>query len=119
MDYHYQDNYMKNLVQKFEDYCLEYEQACILNDHKIVNKKHDLVQKTFRKIQKANMLYELLPLLDNENETVRLWVSSRLLPHYEKESRKVLEDIMRNSAVNNSSAKIILDTYDGKELTFP
>ena len=118
MDYRYQDNYMKNLVQKFEEYCLEYEQACILNDHKIVNKKHDLVQRTFRKIIKANMLSELLPLLDNTNETVRLWISSRLLPYYEKESRRVLETIMRESAINGSSAKIILDTYDGKELTF-
>lgn len=110
---------MRNLIQKFEDYCLEYEQACILNDHKIVNKKHALVQKTFRNIQKANMLSELLPLLTNTNETVRLWTSSKLLPYYENESRVVLEEIMRNSAVNNSSAKIILDTYDGKELTFP
>ncbi len=110
---------MNKLIQKFEEYCLEYEQACILNDHKIVNKKHSLVQNTFLKIKEANLLSELLPLLDNTNETIRLWVSSRLLPYYEKESRRVLEDIMRNSAVNNSSAKIILDTYDGKELTFP
>jgi hypothetical protein len=110
---------MNKLIHQFEEYCLEYEQACILNDHKIVNKKHSLVQKTFLKIKKSNMLSELLPLLNNANETVRLWVSSRLLPYYEKESRRVLEDIMRNSAVNNSSAKIILDTYDGKELTFP
>lgn len=110
---------MDNLVEKFEEYCLEYEQACILNNHKIVNEKHGLVQKTFKKIQKANLLYELLHLLESTNETVRLWTSSRLLPFYEKEARKVLEDIMRNSAINNSSAKIILDTYDGKELTFP
>ena len=65
------------------------------------------------------MLSELLPLLNNSNETVRLWTSSRLLPYYEQESRSVLEDIMRNSALNNTSAKIILDTYNGKELTFP
>lgn len=110
---------MKNLVQQFEEYCLEYEQACILNDHKIVNKKHGLVTKTFKKIQKANLLPELFPFLESTNETVRLWTSSRLLPYYEKESRSVLEDIMRNSTVNNPSAKIILDTYDGKELTFP
>lgn len=110
---------MKNLIQQFVDYCLEYEQACILNDHNIVNKKHGLVQKSFKKIQKANLLSDLLPLLQSKNETVRLWVSSRLLPYYEKESRSVLEEIMRNSVVNNSSAKIILDTYDGKELKFP
>ena len=49
MDYRYQDSYMKNLIQKFEDYCVEYEHACTLNDHKIVNKKYALVQKTFNK----------------------------------------------------------------------
>lgn len=110
---------MKNIIQKFVEHCLEYEQACVLNDYKIVNKKHGLVQKTFNRIQKANLLVDLLPLLESENETVRLWVSSRLLPYYEKESRKVLESIIKNSAVNNSSAKIILDTFDGKELTLP
>jgi len=110
---------MKDLIQKFEEYCLEYEQACVINDYKIVNKKHGLVQKTFKKIQKENRLYDLLPLLGNANETIRLWASSRLLPYYEKESRRVLEDILRNSTINNSSAKIILDTYDGKEITFP
>jgi len=110
---------MDKLIQKFEEYCLEYEQACIVNNHKIVNKKHDLVQKTFLKIKEADLLAELLPLLDNMNETVRLWTSSKLLPYYENESRRVLEAIIRDSVVNSSSAKIILDTYDGKELIFP
>lgn len=110
---------MNPLINKFLDYCLEYEQACILNEYRTVNQKHDLVQKTFLKIKESNLLSELLPLLENKNETVRLWTATKLLPYFEDESRKVLENIIKLSPTNSSSAKIILDTHDGKELSFP
>ncbi len=110
---------MKDLIQEFEYYCLEYEKACLTNNHKIINKYHDHIQKKFNKIYQANLLDRLKSLLSNNNEIVRLWSSSKLLPYYEKESRIVLEDIRKNSLINSSSAKIILDTFDGKKLTFP
>lgn len=31
---------MKNLIDEFEYYCLEYEKACIINDHNIVFYNH-------------------------------------------------------------------------------
>lgn len=62
-------------------------------DYKKGNEAHDEIYKTFNLIKEKGLLVDFQKLLKDKNYSVKLWVATLLLKHYEKEALRTLKDI--------------------------
>lgn len=102
------DIYMKNAVIHGE--------GTLEGNYKKTNKAHDKLINAYKKIKEFdNKLNSLLPLLSNENISVRSWSATHLLPH-SNEAKDILKKISKEDGLLAFDAKMVLKEWENGNL---
>lgn len=84
-----------------------------------INEYHDNLIETIKSIRNNDPeLTILVPLLQHENDSVKSWAATYLLPYNESESIAVLENISRKKGWIAFSAEMVLKEWRKGRLKF-
>jgi hypothetical protein len=86
--------------------------ATDIGDYKTANKNYNVIQKAVTYLRENDGLSELKNLLTNDEISVKVWVATFLLKHYEQDAVTVLEDVAKKSIPQHSfNAKMVLQEW--------
>lgn len=82
-------------------------------DYKNGNENVDKIRQAIIYLKETNSLSDLFDFLKNNSVGVRLWTATYLLPIYEKECIKVLEDIINGNkdSIHSFDAEMVLSEW--------
>jgi hypothetical protein len=107
------------LVDDYLVSLLAFAEASNNNDQKTARKYYKKMDACFRSLRDTNKLSEITKFLDHDNESVRLWVSTHLLPYDEKLAKESLKKIADNKAgLGSFSAEMTLQEWSKGNLTY-
>jgi hypothetical protein len=98
---------------------LAFTEASSNDDQKSARTHYKKMDACFRSLRDSNRLSELVKLLNHENESVRLWVSTHLLTYDEKLAKDSLKKIAdRKAGLTSFSAEMTLQEWSKGNLTY-
>jgi hypothetical protein len=100
---------MENTINNLITLAEEHGNMILVGDSKKANKIHKELTKVLACYDNNNK--DLFPLLKNENESVRLWVSSYLLKNGNLNGKRTLEELSNSKTIFSTSAEILLDLF--------
>lgn len=95
----------------FEESSLRHSDATEVGDYKAANKNYDSIVEATSFLKKQNAIDSLIPFLKHNFLGVRLWAASYLLPSYEKEATKTLQEISLKNGIHSLTAKTTLSEW--------
>jgi hypothetical protein len=98
----------ENIKDRFLSAAIEHGQAIAIGDHRKANKIHKKVQSLYNQAKEQNQADVFSELLNEEDESVRLWaatLSLRVLPMI---AEKALEKLTELTTITGLSAKTTL-----------
>lgn len=107
------------LVDDYLNSLIAFNEASLNNDQKTAKKHYKKMDLCFRTLRDSGQLSELIRYLNHENENVRLWVSTHLLPFDEKLAKDSLKKIVDNKkGLLSFSAEMTLQEWSKGNLTY-
>jgi hypothetical protein len=107
------------LIDEYLDSLLTFEEASRNDDQKTARKYYKKMDMCFRTLRDSGKLVELLRFLNHENESVRLWVSTHLLPYDERQAKDSLKKIADSkTGLNSFSADMTIREWSKGNLTY-
>ncbi len=96
------------IVSDFENYCVKNDEAAQSLNPKLANKYAKKIINCYLQLRELQKTNELSKLLRSENENVRLWAATHVLPTDEAEAKKVLQELATKPGLNAFSAEMTL-----------
>jgi hypothetical protein len=96
----------ESAIKLFRESAIIHEESTQEGNYKIGNKAHDKIIEALRYLFINNKMNELLPLLDDSSNGVKVWAATYLLPMYEDKAINTLKTI------NSFTANIVLDEWN-------
>lgn len=95
----------------FEVAAIKYSDASEQGDYEVVNKNYNIGVQAITFLKQNNALGKLLTFLKKSPIGVCLAAATYLLPEYEEEAVKVLEEISKSSSFHSFEAQITLKEW--------
>lgn len=102
----------------FEEASAKHAEATELGDYKASNKHYNQLAEAATFLKSKNAIDYLLQFLSNSSVGVRMWAACYLLPVYEQEGIKVLEEIAESSGIHSFTAETTLSEWREGNLRF-
>ncbi|RKI37211.1 DUF2019 domain-containing protein [Corallococcus sp. AB004] len=110
---------IEELVQWYEEGSIAYEQALKAADSRSANRAADKISGAYRELRNRDATSQLLPLLQNENETVRTNVAAHALEFAPEFGEPVLLWVSKRPGRNGLAAEYALKHWREGTLKFP
>ena len=110
---------IKNLTsawKTFEEAANMHALATEQGDYKSANKNYDIVVKIITYLKDNNAIDKLLIFLNNPSIGVRMAAATYLLPKYENEGLKTLDDIRNSKGIHSLTASTIINEWENGNL---
>lgn len=95
----------------FEEAATRHACATEKGDYKMGNLYYNKILKAIALLKKENAIDNLLKLLNNSSIGVRIWAATYILPYYEYEAIRVLEEISKSQDIHSLTAKTTIDEW--------
>lgn len=106
-------------VEKFIKYSREHGECNLDGNYKRGNRAYIDLISTIKEIRSQDKdLTVLVPLLSHEDEAVRAWAATYLLPTNEDEAKAVLRASSLGDNIISVASSMILSQWEKKELKF-
>jgi hypothetical protein len=102
---------LESAIEIFEFSAIQHTTANETADYKACNKAYKSLANSRDFLRLNNRIDLLIPLLNNENNGVRVWAASFLLFYHEAIAVKVLEDISIGNGHNATNARMTLSEW--------
>ena len=102
---------IENALKTFEEEAKKHAEYTEIGDYKSGNKCFNKIVKSVSVLKNENLVSMLSIFLNSSSIGVRLWSATYLLPIYEKDSLKVLEEITKNSDIHSTTAQYTLSEW--------
>jgi len=103
---------LKELTDQFINAAVGHGKGTLSGDSDRTNREHDRIIETLKSIHSADPSFEVLvPLLQNEDMSVRTWAATYLLPHQTERALKVLDDASKEKGLVAFSAGITANEW--------
>lgn len=110
---------VEELVHWYEESSIAYGQAIEAADSRSANRAADKISAAYRELRSRGATSQLLPLLQNENETVRTNVAAHALEFAPELGEPVLLWIAKQPGLNGLAAEYALKAWREGTLNFP
>ncbi len=112
---------ISELVTKYRQNALEHGAATAIGDHKRTNECHDLLMAAVRGLREQGVQGSeaLLPLLDDQDQSVRCWAATHCLKVAEGRARRTLVDLASEPGIVAFTAEMVLSEWDKGTLDIP
>jgi len=112
---------VEELVAEYRHRAIEHGAATEVGDHRKANKHHDLLMAAIRGLRErgATGNEALLPLLDDDDQSVRCWAASHCLKVDENRARSTLEELGAQPGIFAFNAQMVLSEWDKGTLDVP
>ena len=101
---------LKDALEIFEDAAIKQADA-IMQKGKIANRNYDKILSVAQYLRENKLLPELSVFYMHPNLSVRSWAAAYLLPVYEEESIKILEEIAKFEGFGALDADILIKEW--------
>lgn len=102
----------------FKEAAIRHAEATEQGDHKKANISFDQIVEAVDFLKSNNSNDQLLGLFLEPSAGVQMWAATYLLPSHEKESMKILNQIVRLGGILSLSAETTLDEWKKGNLKF-
>ncbi len=112
---------ISELVTEYRQNALQHGAATATGDHKSANEHHDGLMAAVRRLREKGTQgsQALLPLLDDQNQSVRCWAATHCLDFAEGRARRTLVDLAAESGIVGFTAETVLSEWDKGTLSIP
>lgn len=107
---------IQKITGSFELFCIKYDVAEKSGNHKVANKFARKIINSYLQLRELGKIDALERLLYSENENVKLWTATHLLPVNEEIAKRTLNELALKSDLLGFSAKMTLNEWDNGEL---
>ena len=104
-------NDIQTALNAFEEATIRHAEASENGDYKVANKNHDIVRNVVSFLKQNNKVTELLKFYLHPIVAVRLAAATFLLPEFETESIRILEEIANGSGLESLDAEMVLQEW--------
>lgn len=112
-------NNMDKLIDQYVDVAINSGKAKEEGDYKSVNSYYDIIQRIRIEMKKdPQYVVKLEPLLQHDNEYVRLEAAFDLLPILSERAENVLSELSKKRGLNGFEAKMTLQEWKKGNLRF-
>lgn len=98
-------------LELFEEAANLHGLATEKGDYKTANKNYSNIVKSVSYLKEQAQIDSLLSLLNHTSVGVRMWAATYLLPKYESEGLKVLEEIGSIKGIHSLTAKTTISEW--------
>lgn len=102
---------LNSAIETFEEAANLHGLATEKGDYKSANKSYTSIVNSITFLREKNQIDLLLGFLNHTSVGVRMWGATFLLPHYEKESKNVLEEIANINGIHSLTALTTLNEW--------
>jgi len=103
---------LKEALEIFEDAAIKHSDAITQKgSSKIANRNYDKISAVAMYLRENKLLPELSVFYTHSNLSVCLWAAAYLLPVYEEESIKILEEIAKLEGLEAFNAEILIKEW--------
>lgn len=103
---------IRGLINEVKDLCVEHGRVLDEGDSVSANNLHKKISNIFNEIIANGLVSELMELLKNDDENVKLWAASYLLSIEEKLAISVLSQVEKSDRLIGLEATIIKDMWN-------
>jgi hypothetical protein len=104
-------NDIQAALNAFEEASIKHGEASESGDYRVANKNHDIVRDVVSFLKQNNKVTELLKFYLHPITAVRLAAATFLLPEFETESIRILEEIANGSGIESFDAEMVLEEW--------
>jgi hypothetical protein len=114
-------NSVEELVAEYRHSAIEHGAATAVGDHRKTNRHHDRLMAAVRGLreQGGTGTGALLPLLDDEDRSVRCWAATHCLRIDEDRARGTLEQLAAQPGIFAFNAQVVLSEWEKGTLDIP
>lgn len=114
-----QEASVEDLVQEYEQGAAAHGKALAAGDHRSANRAHDKIASAYRELRRRAAALYLLPLLESEDENVRVWVAAHALEFAPEKGEPVLLEFTERPGLLRIEAEYTLKAWREGTLKFP
>jgi hypothetical protein len=108
------------IIENFIDATIKHGEATEEENWKVANRQYKTIEKSYQQLKEMDEegVNELIKLLDYDNDYVKLWSASYLLPVTEEKAKSILIMLSQKVGPPSFEAKMTLEEWEKGNLKF-